>query len=428
MAISQYILTSAEEQRMQTRTRGLALVRIRYYYIGLLGLVAVASGLLADLSFKLISIYALVSLSGLIANAIIGAILKSPNRKPQIYNLCAYGEILLDVLLATTVVFIQGGYTSRATALYTVPILSSGVLLLQPSAYITAAISGIAYSATLVICYFLGTGPTKFVTLISPAVFYPVAFIIMAAIITRFSAINAINERQVSYNQLLAMLRHQLRHPSSVIATIIDVLEHDESFAQLSERQQQLLGQLKDENWRMNSMISNLLAAAQQRTDSDKKQAAEPVDLSEVIREAARNCAMSATRIGDLNLNVEEELEVECNSSQIHMALDNIIDNAFRYSEVGTPVEVNLTKEKNFAILTVADQGRGMSSRQLKTVFQRFEQFEDSMPSDPNKIQLYTMGLGLHVSQLIIERFGGFMEIFSEPHVGTKVTIRLPRR
>lgn len=428
MAISQYILNAAEEHRLQTRTRGLALVRIRYYYIGLLGLVAVGSGLLAHLPARQLLTYASVAIIGLLTNIVIGIILRSPNRKPLTYTFCAYAEIVLDIALATSVVFIQGGYPSRATVLYAVPILSAGVLLFRPSAYVAAGLSGLSYVSVLVIRYQMGTSPPEFSTLIAPAAFYPVAFVILAAIVTRFSAINAINERQVSYNQLLAMLRHQLRHPGSVITTIIDALEHDESYSTMSDRQRQLLTQIKEENLRMNSMVSNLLVAAQHRTDNKQVQPQEEVNLSDIVREAARSCAMSAARIGNLNLDVEDDVEVMANGGQLHMALDNIIDNAFRYSEIGTPVDIVLSKEKHFVVLTISDQGRGMSADQQKTVFQRFEQYEDNVPSDPNKVQLYTMGLGLHVSKLIIERFGGYMEIFSKPRVGTKITIRLPRR
>lgn len=428
MAISQYILDAAEEQRLQTRRRGLALVTIRYYYIGLLGIVAVVSGLIARLGVKQVAIYATVAAVGLAINAIIGVVLRSPTRQPQAYMLSAYAEIILDILLATAVVFIQNGFPSRATVLYAVPILSSGVLLLRPSAYVAAGLSGISYVFVLFGCYALGKNPEEITALIAPAAFYPVAFMILAAIVTRFSAINAINEREVSYNQLLAMLRHQLRHPGSVMSTIVDALEHDESYITLTDRQKQLLTQLKDENYRMNSMISNLLEAAQKRTDHKPKQAQETINISDVVRETARNCAMSAARIGNLNLDIEDDVEVLANGGQLHMALDNIIDNAFRYSEMGTPVDIKLSREQNFAVITISDQGRGMSPEQLKTVFQRFEQFEDNMPSDPGRVQLYTMGLGLHVSKLIIERFGGFMEIFSKPHVGTKVTIRLQRR
>jgi signal transduction histidine kinase len=429
VAISQYILNAAEEQRLQTRTRGIALVRIRYYYLVLLGVVGITSSIVAKSSSAIIVSYIIVTITGLIANAAIGFVFKSPNRTPKAYSIGAYAEIVLDIILATCVVFAQGGYPSRATILYAVPILSSGVLLLQPSAYVAAALSGAAYTFVLFTRYFMGTSPDQLQKLAAPVAFYPVAFLILAAIVTRFSAINAVNERQVSYNQLLAMLRHQLRHPASVITTIIDALEHDESYSTMNERQQQLLTQIKEENMRMNSMISNLLVAAQHRTDGQQaSQAQEAINLSDLVREAARSCAMSAARIGNLNLDVEDDIEITANSGQLHMALDNIIDNAFRYSDTGTPVDIVLSKEKNFAVLTISDQGRGMSTEQLKTVFQRFEQYEDNMPSDPNKVQLYTMGLGLHVSKLIIERFSGFMEIFSEPHVGTKITIRLPRR
>lgn len=426
MAISQYILNAAEEQRLQTRNRGLALVRIRYYYICFLASVGIISSIIARSDLRIIVSYTVVSLGGIVINSIIGLILRSSSRSPKTYTVSAYAEILLDIVLATCIVFAQGGFPSRATVLYAVPILSSGVLLLRPSAYVAAGLSGAAYDLILLVRYVMGGEPNSLQQMLPPLVFYPVAFVILAAIVTRFSASNAVNEKQVAYNQLLAMLRQQLRRPGAVITQIVDALEHDESYSSMSEHQQQLLGQLKQENLEMNSMISDLMAASQHPVNSG--QAATLTNVSEILREAARSCAMSATRIGNLNLELDEDVKITIDSNQLHTALYNIIDNAFRYSELGTPVDVKLSHDKDFIVIIITDQGRGMSSEQQKNLFQRSERFEDNKPNDPSRVQLYTMGLGLHVSKLIIERFGGFMEIFSKPHVGTKVTIRLPKQ
>lgn len=429
MAISQYILDSQEEKRRQVRIRGLALVRIRYFYVGLLGVVAVASGLLAKTSPHQLIIYGSVAIVGLVSNTIIGIILKSANRKPLAYGIGTYAAIILDISLATAVVFVQGGYPSRATVLYAVPILSSGVLLLAPSAYIIAGLSGLAYAGTLFIQYWRGVAPDNFATLASPALFYPVAFMILAAIVTRFSAANAVNENQVAYSQFLGMVRQQLKQSPATIAALLQKLEADASFANLTDQQRALFTRIKAENLQNSMTISSLVEGAQPKAPAQPQEDhTEYVDLAAITRQAAQNCALSAARIGDLDLQTAKDVLVKADGSQLRTAIYNILDNAFRYSIPGSAVEVVVEAAHKLAVLTITDQGRGMTNEQLRVVNQRSEQFEDNRPSDPSKVQLYTMGLGLHVSRLTIERFGGTLSIFSKPKIGTKVTIHLPKK
>ena len=423
MPISQFFLSSSEQQRLQRRTRGLALVRIRYFYIGLLGIVAVATGLAANVSTAQLASYAGISIIGLITNTIIGIILRSPSRRPIAYTISTYTAVVLDIWLATSVVYILGGYPARSTLLYAVPILSAGVLLLQPSAYVAAALSTIAYDSVLLAQHLLNKQPEQFNDLLAPMFFYPVAFFILAAIVTQFSAANAINKQEVSYSQMLGLVRQQLRQPMVAIDATVQAIEADPAYSNLSTKQQQLLKQLAQESAQLNTSVTQLITSAE---TSQKEQSSDldTVDLSHLARTAAQNCALSVARIADLHLNIKDHIEVTADSKQLHAAIYNILDNAFRYSEVGKPVELELSTEKRQAILTITDHGRGMSQEQQKTVASRQEQLENNRQATPE--QLTNIGLGLHTSKLIIERFGGKLSLFSRAHVGTKVTIALP--
>jgi signal transduction histidine kinase len=422
MPISQFFLSNSEQQRLQRRTRGLCLVRIRYYYIGLLGIVAVATGIAARVSADQLISYAGISVIGLITNTIIGIILRSPNRAPIAYTIGTYAAIILDIWLATSVVYILGGYPARATLLYAVPILSAGVLLLQPSAYVAAGLSTIAYDGVLIVQHLLNDQPEAFSDLFAPMFFYPVAFFILAAIVTRFSAANAINKQEVSYTQMLGLVRQQLKQPMSAIDSTIQAIENDPSYGNLSQEQQRLIKQLGEESVQLNTSVTHLISAAD--TDQEYKNKAETVDMSNLARSAAQNCALSVARLADLHLNIKDNITVVADSKQLHTAIYNILDNAFRYSEIGKPVDLELTTDKGSAVLVITDQGRGMSNEQQKTVASRQEQLENNRQSTPE--QFTSIGLGLHTSKLIVERFGGKLDIFSKAHIGTKVTITLP--
>lgn len=427
MPISQFFLSSDEQRRLQRRTRGLALVRIRYFYIGLLGIVAVATGLAAEVSTSQLMIYGSISVVGLITNTIIGIVLRSPSRKPVAYTIGTYAAVILDVSLATSVVFVLGGYPARATLLYAVPILTSGVLLLQPSAYIAAGLSSVSYGAVLLYHQYFNNDPSEFNDLFAPLFFYPVAFFILAAIVTQFSAANAINKQEVSYGQMLGLIRQQLKQPLTAITTTIKTIENDPAYSNLSAPQQQHLKQLAEESAQLQTTITQLTeTAAAQQTDEKPKQ--DKVNVTEIIRSAAQNCALSAARMADLHLSLKDNVSIHADSKQLHSAIYNIIDNAFRYSEVGKPIEVELNTQGRNVMITITDQGRGMNEEQQRVNAMRSNQFENNQATNQAASQLSTTGLGLHVSKLIIERLGGSIDLFSKPHVGTKVTIKLPSK
>jgi len=304
-----------------------------------------------------------------------------------------------------------------------VPILSAGVLLLQPSAYVAAGLSTIAYDGVLLIQHFLNKQPENFNVLLAPMFFYSVAFFILAAIVTRFSAANAINKQEVSYTQMLSLVKQQLKQPMVAIDTTVQTIEADPAYSNLSTNQQQLLKQLAQESAQLNTSVTQLIASAN-TSQEDKSNELETVDISNLARTAAQNCALSVARIADLHLNVKDHVEVTADSKQLHAAIYNILDNAFRYSEIGKPVDLELSTEGKRVILTITDQGRGMSQDQQKSVASRQEQLENNRQSTP--AQFTSIGLGLHTSKLIVERFGGKLSVFSKAHIGTKVTIALP--
>jgi signal transduction histidine kinase len=261
-----------------------------------------------------------------------------------------------------------------------------------------------------------------------PAVFYPFIFLLLAAIVTRFSAINAMDEQEQTYRQLLAMLHHQLLHPSSVIAAIADVLEHGERYNNWTMQEKEYLRQLKRENLRLNTMITNVLESAR---DPKREQLikTKPVNLLQLLNDSAVSCAVATKRIKDLDTHLpNQKVELHAQPEQIRTAFDNVIENAFRYSEEGTPVKVSLSHnaDKGSVTIKVEDKGKGMSASDQKRLFHLFTQLQErsGRQSDGGE-ELYSLGLGLYVSKVIVERHNGTLDIKSKEGVGTTVTIKI---
>jgi signal transduction histidine kinase len=100
--------------------------------------------------------------------------------------------------------------------------------------------------------------------------------------------------------------------------------------------------------------------------------------------------------------------------------LDNLLDNAVKFSPRGGTVEVTLGCEGHQAVLTVADRGEGIPATDLPHIFERFRRGRNVEGRIPGT------GIGLAGVQSIVEQHRGTISVESQVGVGTTFTIRLP--
>jgi signal transduction histidine kinase len=135
------------------------------------------------------------------------------------------------------------------------------------------------------------------------------------------------------------------------------------------------------------------------------------------VAEAAREAAARSGRGPDLRLEVEE-VAVPVGSTYLRKAVSELVDNALRYSEPGSPVTVGLRGPAR-AVLSVADRGRGMTAAQVKEVA-AFRQF------DRARYEQQGSGVGLTLARRIVDATGGRVVIASRPAEGTTVRAEWP--
>jgi signal transduction histidine kinase len=101
--------------------------------------------------------------------------------------------------------------------------------------------------------------------------------------------------------------------------------------------------------------------------------------------------------------------------------LDNLLDNAFKYSEPGAAVVVRLRREAGAVLLDVEDAGRGIPGEDLAHVFEPFFRSAES-----RRLGLPGVGLGLAMVQRIAAALGGEVVVKSNEGAGSRFTLRLP--
>jgi signal transduction histidine kinase len=172
---------------------------------------------------------------------------------------------------------------------------------------------------------------------------------------------------------------------------------------------------------RLAGLIDNVLDLTQSDSGS-LMLAEEEVDLGTLCREIALPLSATAERKEiDFAIDVGPGAgAITGDRKRLGQALDNILRNAFAYTADGGRVLLRAEGDTETALITVADNGRGIAITDQTRVFDRFARAEEGREEA-------SVGLGLPLAKQFVEAHGGSIALESEPGEGTTVTIRLPR-
>jgi signal transduction histidine kinase len=218
--------------------------------------------------------------------------------------------------------------------------------------------------------------------------------------------------------QFLSLVSHELRTPVTVVISNATVLlRRGQSLS--GEDYQQSLQDIANEGRRLETVIENLLFLT--RLESDRELELEPVSLRRMVSECIDSFAHgSSARI----VETVEEGPLDVVSGQpelLAMVLDNLLSNAAKYSDPGTPILVrSRMNEGGEAEITVRDQGIGIEESDLPQLFTPYYRSEAAIRHAKG------MGVGLAVCKRIIEAHGGRIWASPRPEGGTDFTFCLP--
>ena len=220
------------------------------------------------------------------------------------------------------------------------------------------------------------------------------------------------------------MLPHELRTPLNGILAFGEMLAADA--ATLSAKEIAEMGQvIHDSGKRLERLIENFLIYAQIEllgADAQKvnalrqKQTQSPAKL---IEAHAVGQARAADRVNDLMLDLADH-PVRISEDYLARIVDELVQNAFRFSDPGKRVSVTLSGLPNGVVLSVTDQGRGFSTEHITKVG-AYMQFERQIQEQQG------LGLGLVIARRLAELHGGTLSIQSERGTRTTVAVELPR-
>jgi PAS domain S-box-containing protein len=217
-------------------------------------------------------------------------------------------------------------------------------------------------------------------------------------------------------SDLLSTVSHELRTPLATIkgyATMI--LNH---YSRLStDETLDCIKAINNSSDRLSRLVDNLLDTSRMESGLLKLQK-DPTDIASLLEEAVREAGV---RSGDHHISFapgQPLPEVNLDARRIRQVVDNLINNAVKYSPEGTEITVTASRTGGELHISVTDQGPGIPAAELGKIFQRMYRHAPKAHSDADGI-----GLGLYISQRLVEAHGG--RIWAESTVGRGSTFHL---
>ncbi|MDD5738722.1 MAG: HAMP domain-containing sensor histidine kinase [Candidatus Pacebacteria bacterium] len=281
-------------------------------------------------------------------------------------------------------------------------------------------VMGIVIIIAIIVTYFLTTLRVGDPSIVSLLVLGVGAFLlIMNFIIT--NSFERMAEASKLKSEFIHIVSHQLRAPLTNIKFSLDFL-NSAKMTQTKEQQQEYYDILKENSDRMNDLIDNLLTVAKIESGSF------PLSKSEVfIENIAQKLIQkfkpfaTASNIKLMIFSADHSLKVLADPLWIEQVMENLLDNAIKYTKGGGEVSVKVYQKKKKVFYEVHDNGVGVPKKDQKFVFQKFFRSNNSF-----KKQTGGTGLGLHIAKRIVEKTGGEVGFFSKENRGSTFWFSLP--
>lgn len=227
------------------------------------------------------------------------------------------------------------------------------------------------------------------------------------------------NRRQ--RGELLANVSHDLRTPLASVQGYIETLllkhgtmspEEERSYLEVAARNSARLTRLVADLFQLTKLEAHEL-----------KPSREAFALGELAQDVVQKFELSANK---RRLRLESRIapdlpQVDADIGMIERVLENLIENAMRYTAAGGEVSIHVRQDGDLVQVEVKDNGMGIASQDLPNVFERYYRADRSEEGN-----IGNAGLGLAISRRIVELHGGKMAVQSTLNVGTTFSFDLP--
>lgn len=235
--------------------------------------------------------------------------------------------------------------------------------------------------------------------------------------------INSLLDRIAQYvdrkRDFLANAAHELRTPLSAIRSSVEVALGSDRPNQVY---QDLLGDLIEQTSSLENLVNQLLLLSETETDQWKSHR-QMIALNTVVASSVEMFQVVAeNRNIDLRLTQLDEIQVLGNRNHLWQVVNNLLDNAIKYTPFNGRITVSLSKKADQACLIVRDTGIGIAEKDRKKIFDRFYRADRAR----TRGDAGGVGLGLSICAAVVAAHEGSIDLDSSVGEGTTFTIKLP--
>lgn len=242
---------------------------------------------------------------------------------------------------------------------------------------------------------------------------------LIICLVLQFSTVLKLSRLDRMRNSFVTTMIHELKRPISTLKMCVSGLENPRMMEDRDVKKE-LLSETRNALDNLSAYFSKLRDITFNNVEQIPLNI-QCVNLHELFETVASATVLPPGKTVRVSNNIDKSVEVSADRSHLYNILNNLFENAVKYSGDSVEIKADAIENNGNVELHISDTGNGISSGDLKHIFQRFYRGKALAGEQPG------MGLGLAYVKLLVDAHGGSISAESDEGKGTCFTIRLPQ-
>ena len=233
----------------------------------------------------------------------------------------------------------------------------------------------------------------------------------------KFEDVTDIRKVEIEKQDFFINASHELKTPLTSILGYSELLINMSHKDKNENKKTDFIKRINAEALRMKELVLNMLTLSRMEANWQET-IDEKIDLKDIILNVFESNKIKSQK---RNINIELDIEsaiIIANKEKITEVVNNLVDNAIKYTDDGGEIKIILKNNKDKAIFTVKDNGCGIESKYLNRIFERFFRVKNE-----KYLKVQGTGLGLTIVKNICAHYNADIYINSEENKGTEISV-----
>ena len=233
----------------------------------------------------------------------------------------------------------------------------------------------------------------------------------------KFEDVTDIRKIEIEKQDFFINASHELKTPLTSILGYSELLINMRAKDKNENKKTDFIKRINAEALRMKELVLNMLTLSRMEANWQET-IDEKIDLKDIILNVFESNKIKSQK---RNINIELDIEsaiIIANKEKITEVVNNLVDNAIKYTDDGGEIKIILKNNKDKAIFTVKDNGCGIESKYLNRIFERFFRVKNE-----KYLKVQGTGLGLTIVKNICAHYNADIYINSEENKGTEISV-----